>query len=157
MPTSHCLWDLTSPWRLSQKPGGTGGRQGERAASWLTGSPPVSPLLKEAVDPASRQVPASVDQFQVWGASHLESPRNSLPVHPLSEKSQNPRVLLGLWEAWHSLISNTDTLRRPRNIPQTGQRRHSTFSQQEPQSGNNTGEMSTPRRQRAEWGTHTYG
>ena len=88
----------------------TGGRQGERAASWLTGSPPISPLLKEAADLASGQVLASGSNSRCGVLPTWRSSR-TLTVHPLSGKSQNPRVLLGHWEMWHGLISNTETLR----------------------------------------------
>ena len=88
----------------------TGGRQGERAASWLTGSPPISPLLKEAADLASGQVLASGSNSRCGVLPTWRSSR-TLTVQPLSGKSQNPRVLLGHWEMWHGLISNTETLR----------------------------------------------
>ena len=72
MSTSHWLRDLTSPWRLSQKPGqdrrkarGEGGVLAHR-------QPSHQPSSERSTGPGFQTSPFQWIQFQVWGASHPE-------------------------------------------------------------------------------------
>lgn len=72
MPTSHWLRDLTSPWRLSQKPGQDRRKARGEGSILAHRQPSRQPSSEGSSGPGFQTSPRQWIQFQVWGASHLE-------------------------------------------------------------------------------------
>ena len=72
MPTSHWLRDLTSPWRLSQKPGQDRRKARGEGSILAHRQPSQWPSSEGSSGPGFWTSPCQWIQFWVWGASHLE-------------------------------------------------------------------------------------
>lgn len=91
--------------------------------------------------------------FPTWRSSRR------LTVHLLSGKSQDPRVLSGHWETWHSLISDTETLRDLKTSLRQGRNVTALFTPGATKEWElNTQEKgAAPEGRGEEWSTRTYG
>ena len=72
MPTSHWLRDLTSPWRLSQKPGQERRKARGEGSILAHRQPSQWPSSEGSSGPGFWTSPCQWIQFQVWGASHFQ-------------------------------------------------------------------------------------